>query len=88
MGNILSDLEPSDLVLGLFGSFAVTYSGFYIYKDYKKKGVIPIKNIERGQNVSIEGRIRNLKSDLGSYNPIYEKKNVYTLVQGTPLSDP
>jgi hypothetical protein len=81
MGNFIAGLDSSDLVLALSATGVAAYSGFYLYRDYHKKGVVPIKNLQRGQHVSIEGKIRPLATDKGALTPIYEKKNVYTMVE-------
>ena len=81
MGNFIAGLDPSEIVLAVSATGVAAYSGFYLYRDYHKKGVVPIKNLQRGQHVSIEGKIRPLAMGKGSLFPIYKKKNVYTLVE-------
>jgi hypothetical protein len=45
MGNFIAGMDPSDILLALSATGVATYSGFYLYRDYNKKGVVAIKNL-------------------------------------------
>jgi hypothetical protein len=39
MGNIFSDMDSQDVLLALVAAGVSGYTGFYVYRDYKKKGI-------------------------------------------------
>jgi hypothetical protein len=46
MGNFVTGMDPSDVyLLGLTATGVATYSGFYLYRDYRKKGIVPVKSL-------------------------------------------
>ena len=53
MGNLLVKYS-----WGLIFSGSVCYSIFYVIRDYKKKHIKKINQINNGDKISIEGRVR------------------------------
>ena len=45
-------------VWGLIFGASVSYSVFYVLRDYRKKNITKIKNLKNGDKVSIEGSLR------------------------------
>ena len=45
MGNFIAGMDPSEILLGLSATGLATYSGFYLYRDYHKKGIVPVKSL-------------------------------------------
>ncbi len=58
MGNFISEFDLQDGLLALSAGCIGSYAGLKLYRDYKKKGIKPIKSLKTGQHVSIEGVLR------------------------------
>ncbi len=64
----------------LFGT-SISYSIFYVWRDYRKKKITKIKNLKNGEKVSIEGTVRLMSQDRSNVDPIFERRNNYYLMQ-------
>jgi hypothetical protein len=59
-------------VWGILFSSTLSYSAYYIIRDYRRKNISKIKDLKNGKKVSIEGPVRILDNHKhGPVNPIY-----------------